>query len=44
MAKQSRLAGFLGLERYQDAEATPEESPQGGERLRKAGCYSAEDR
>lgn len=28
MAKQSRLAGFLGLERYQDAEATPEESPQ----------------
>ena len=28
MAKQSRLAGFLGLERYQDAEATSEESPQ----------------
>ena len=28
MAKQSRLAGFLGLERYQDAERTPEESPQ----------------
>lgn len=28
MAKQSRLAGFLGLERYQDAEVTPEESPQ----------------
>lgn len=28
MAKQSRLAGFLGLERYQGAETTPEESPQ----------------
>ena len=28
MAKQSRLAGFLGLERYQGAERTPEESPQ----------------
>ena len=28
MAKQSRLAGFLGLERYQEAERTPEESPQ----------------
>ena len=52
MAKQSRLAGFLGLERYQDAETTPEESPQAvqadsrreAKRLRRAGCYSTEDR
>ena len=49
MAKQSRLAGFLGLERYQDAETTPEESPQAVQadtrkEANRAGCYSAEDR